>query len=112
MIQDYIEHPWQHPDTYSAFHLYIIRVKSNNKFTRNLLFEKFRNAGVLVNIHYIPVYMHPYYQKIGFDEMDFPNAQQYYTEAISIPIFSTLTEAQQEFVIEVVNKPAGFQNLF
>jgi UDP-4-amino-4,6-dideoxy-N-acetyl-beta-L-altrosamine transaminase len=112
MQQDFIELPWQHPDTYSAMHLYIIRIKSNNKFTRNQLFEKFRNAGVLTNIHYIPVYSHPYYQKLGFDNMDFPNAQHYYSEAMSIPMFATLTDAQQEFVIELVNKPTGFQNLF
>lgn len=111
--EEWLELPWQHPDTYSALHLYIIRVKKNIQgITHNQLFEKLRNAGILVNLHYIPVYTHPYYEAIGYDRKEFPQAESYYSEAISIPMFATLSESDQQFVVEVIKKPSGFQNLF
>lgn len=111
--ENWIELPWQHPDTYSALHLYIIRIKEHNKIISHLqLFERLRNAGILVNLHYIPVYRHPYYQKIGFKNADFPESETYYREAISIPIFSSLKLEEQQEVIERISKPSGFQNLF
>jgi UDP-4-amino-4,6-dideoxy-N-acetyl-beta-L-altrosamine transaminase len=110
---DWLELPWQHKDSYSALHLYIIRIKKNNKgITHPQLFEKLRNAGVLVNLHYIPVYRHPYYELKGYDKKDFPNAEAYYSEAISLPIFSSLTDSEQQFVIDIIKKPIGHQNLF
>ena len=111
--QDWLELPWQHPDTYSGLHLYIIRVKKNKQgITHRQLFEKLRNAGILVNLHYIPVYKHPYYEAIGYDKHEFPQSEAYYSEAISIPMFATLTEAEQQFVVDSIKKPFGFQNLF
>ena len=111
--EDWIELPWQHPDTYSGLHLYIIRVKNNNKgITHKQLFEKLRNAGILVNLHYIPVYRHPYYEAKGFEMQEFPNAESYYSEAISIPMFATLTESDQQFVADAIKKPIGHQNIF
>jgi UDP-4-amino-4,6-dideoxy-N-acetyl-beta-L-altrosamine transaminase len=111
--EDWIELPWQHPDSYSGLHLYIIRVKSKDKHASHLqLFERLRNNGVLVNLHYIPVYRHPYYQKIGYKISDFPEAESYYAEAISIPMFVTLSEEQQAEVVERIVKPTGHQNLF
>ena len=111
--QDWLELPWQHPDTYSGLHLYIIRVKNNNKgITHKQLFEKLRNAGILVNLHYIPVYRHPYYEAKGFEMQEFPNAESYYSEAISIPMFATLTESDQQFVADAIKKPIGHQNIF
>lgn len=111
--EDWIELPWQHPDTYSGLHLYIIRIKKNKKgITHRLLFEKLRTAGILVNLHYIPVYSHPYYEAIGYNRKDFPQSESYYSEAISIPMFATLNESEQQFVVDVIKKPSGFQNLF
>jgi UDP-4-amino-4,6-dideoxy-N-acetyl-beta-L-altrosamine transaminase len=111
--QDWLELPWQHPDTYSGLHLYIIRVKKNKQgITHRQLFEKLRNAGILVNLHYIPVYKHPYYEALGYDKHEFPQSEAYYSEAISIPMFATLTEAEQQFVVDSIKKPFGFQNLF
>ena len=111
--EDWIELPLQHTDNYSAFHLYIIRVKKNkNGITHRQLFEKLRNAGILVNLHYIPVYKHPYYEVIGYDPKEFPQAESYYSEAISIPMFATLTEREQQFVVDAIKKPSGYQNLF
>lgn len=104
--EDWIELPWQHPDTYSALHLYIIRVKNNKLgITHRQLFEKLRNVGILVNLHYIPVYAHPYYEAKGcFKKLMFPEAELYYSEAISIPIFACLSNADQQFVIETLKE--------
>jgi UDP-4-amino-4,6-dideoxy-N-acetyl-beta-L-altrosamine transaminase len=111
--EDWLELPWQHDDTYSALHLYIVRIKKNNKgITHRQLFEKLRNAGILVNLHYIPVYRHPYYEIKGYDINAFPNAEAYYSQAISLPIFPSLTESEQLFVIDTLKKPLGHQNLF
>lgn len=107
-----VQTPLQHPDTNSSFHLYIIRLKKNKNITHRQLFEQFRTAGVLVNIHYIPIYRQPYYKNIGFKKDEFCEAEKYYQEAISIPIFPTLTIKEQHKVISIIKKPIGFQNLF
>jgi UDP-4-amino-4,6-dideoxy-N-acetyl-beta-L-altrosamine transaminase len=105
--------PAQHKDTYSAYHLYIIRCKQYLKGeTRLQLFEKLRSAGILVNLHYIPVYHHPFYQKLGFKRENFPEAENYYAEAISLPMHTVLTGEDQNFVINQIIKPIGHQNLF
>jgi UDP-4-amino-4,6-dideoxy-N-acetyl-beta-L-altrosamine transaminase len=111
--EDWLELPLQHPDSYSGFHLYIIRVKKNKLgISHGQLFEKLRNAGILVNLHYIPVFAHPYYEVIGYDKNEFPQATLYYSEAISLPMFTSLTESEQNFIIDVIKKPSGYQNLF
>ena len=90
--------PWQHPDNYSALHLYIIRVK-NHKDS----FKFMRNNGIGVNLHYIPIYRQPYFKKFGFDSINFPESEKYYKEAISIPIYPDLTSTDQNKVINVVH---------
>ena len=104
--------PQQHPDTNSSWHLYIIRLKKNKKINHRQLFEKFRAAGVLVNIHYIPIYKQPYYSALGFTNEGFDQAEKYYEEAISIPIFPGLTTEEQNKVVSLIEQPIGFQNLF
>lgn len=97
--------PWQHPDTFSAFHLYVIRLKLEeiNK-THRQVFEELRNEGIGVNLHYIPVHTQPYYQRLGFKQGDFPEAERYYNEAISLPIYYDLTDEDQDIVIDRVKK--------
>lgn len=91
--------PWQHPDSESARHLYVIRLQLEQiNITYLDVFNALHAAGVLVNLHYIPVHMQPYYQKMGFESGQFPEAEQYYKEAISIPLFSAMTEGQQDSV--------------
>lgn len=92
--------PWQHPDTYSAYHLYVVRLKLDkiNK-THRQIFEELRAAGIGVNLHYIPVHTQPYYQKMGFRVGNFPSAEKYYQEAISLPIYYGLTEENQDRVV-------------
>ena len=91
--------PWQYPDSYSARHLYVIRLQLEQIKTNHFdVFKALRAAGILVNLHYIPVHMQPYYKKMGFAAGQFPEAEKYYKEAISIPLFSAMTEGQQDTV--------------
>ena len=84
----------------SAFHLYIARCDFENlKVTRVQLFQKMKEEGVLLNLHYIPIYRQPYFAKMGFDRKTFPNAERYYAQAFSIPIYADLTETDQNTVI-------------
>jgi len=92
--------PWQHPDSYSGLHLYVIRLQlEKTQRTRRQVFESLREQGIGVNLHYIPVHTQPYYQRMGFQVGDFPQAECYYSEAISLPMFQTMTEAQQDRVV-------------
>lgn len=95
--------PWQHPDSYSAVHLYVIRIPLETNNTTHLeLFNTMRDAGILVNLHYIPIHMQPYYQQMGFDVGQFPEAEQYYKEAMSIPMYPAMTEEQQDTVCSML----------
>lgn len=97
--------PWQHEDSYSGLHLYVIRLQLDNIDKTHLeVFQGMRDAGILVNLHYIPVHTQPYYQALGFKQGDFPQAEQYYKEAISLPMFPTMTEAQQDEVVAVLKE--------
>jgi len=92
--------PWQHEDSYSGLHLYVIRLQLDKISKTHLeVFEGMREAGILVNLHYIPVHIQPYYKKMGFEGGQFPQAEQYYKEAMSIPMFPTMTNEQQDKVI-------------
>lgn len=95
--------PWQHPDTYSGLHLYVIRLQMHHiKKSRLQVFADLRDAGVGVNVHYIPVHTQPHYRRMGFDTGAFPQAERYYAEAISLPMFPTLSEQQQDEVIAIL----------
>lgn len=92
--------PWQSPDSYSSRHLYVIRIQLEKvKKSQREIFETLRASGIEVNLHYIPVYRHPYYERMGFIASDFPESQQYYAEAVSLPMYATLNESQQDRVV-------------
>ncbi|SDK05136.1 UDP-4-amino-4,6-dideoxy-N-acetyl-beta-L-altrosamine transaminase [Pseudomonas indica] len=97
--------PWQHPDSYSGLHLYVIRLQLEKLCSSHRqVFESLREQGIGVNLHYIPVHTQPYYQRMGFQAGDFPEAERYYREAISLPMFQTMTEQQQDEVIAALHK--------
>ncbi|MGO3642223.1 MAG: UDP-4-amino-4,6-dideoxy-N-acetyl-beta-L-altrosamine transaminase [Psychrobacter sp.] len=97
--------PWQHEDSYSGLHLYVIRLQLDKISKTHLeVFNGMRDAGILVNLHYIPVHLQPYYQDMGFEEGQFPEAEQYYKEAISLPMFPTMTEQQQNQVVSTLKE--------
>ncbi len=97
--------PWQHPEGYSGLHLFIIRLQLEKlTTTHRQVFDSLRAQGIGVNLHYIPVYKQPYFAKMGFAPDDFPESQKYYREAISIPMFQTLTFDQQDEVVTALRK--------
>jgi UDP-4-amino-4,6-dideoxy-N-acetyl-beta-L-altrosamine transaminase len=100
--------PWQHPDSYSGLHLYVIRLQLDNiNRSHREVFEALKQQGIGVNLHYIPVHTHPYYCQMGFKGEDFPQSMAYYREAISLPMFHSLTEQQQDRVVMVLTDILG-----
>lgn len=89
--------PYQHPDCLSSYHLYMIQVPAS---IRREVFEELRKAGIGVNVHYIPVYKHPYYQAHGYSDVCCPNAEAFYARAITLPLFADMTEEQVDYVVE------------
>lgn len=97
--------PWQHPDSYSGLHLYVIRLQLDSiELTHKKVFDELRQQGIGVNLHYIPVHTQPYYQSMGFKGKSFPESEQYYQEAISLPMFSGMTYEQQDRVCSILTK--------
>jgi len=92
--------PWQHPDGYSGLHLYVVRL-ALDKLTRSHreVFESLRAQGIGVNLHYIPVHTQPHYQAMGFTAGYLPEAERYYAEAISLPMYQGLSDVQQDQVV-------------
>jgi UDP-4-amino-4,6-dideoxy-N-acetyl-beta-L-altrosamine transaminase len=94
---------WQHPDSYSAMHLYVICLQLDRiSQTHRQVFTALREQGIGVNLHYIPIHTQPYYQRLGFRKGDFPNAETYYAQAISLPMYQSLTNEQQDQVVAVL----------
>lgn len=91
--------PYQLPETESGWHLYIVQVKNCD---RRKVFEALREHGIAVNVHYIPVYLHPYYQEHGYKDVHCRNAEEVYSHIISLPLYPTLTKEQQQYVIETL----------
>ena len=103
-----VKTPWQHPDTASAWHLYIIRIDQRRVArTHRAIFDALRKAGIGVNLHYIPVYRQPYYRELGFGQGHCPNAEAYYADAISLPMYPSMTDDEQDFVIAAMKEVLG-----
>ena len=97
--------PWQSPEVYSAYHLYVIQLKLDELVKSRIeVFDELRSAGINVNVHYIPVHTQPYYQKLGFDTGDFPLTEKYYAGAITLPLYYGLSEEDQDYVINKVRE--------
>lgn len=97
--------PSQHVDSYSGMHLYVIRLNLEQiQASHCQVFESLRDQGIGVNLHYIPVYLQPYYESLGFKKGYCPIAESYYSEVISLPMYPSLSEVQQDKVIEELRK--------
>jgi Predicted pyridoxal phosphate-dependent enzyme apparently involved in regulation of cell wall biogenesis len=108
--------PHQAPGKYSSYHLYPIRVsEAESGKTQKQVYDAFWQNGVAVNLHYIPVHRQPYYEKLGFKADDFSEAEQFYREVVSLPMYPALTAEQQKVTISVLarvlRQPRGFQRL-
>ena len=105
--------PRQALDSLSAFHLYVVRIRLGQvaKSRRSIL-EEMRARGIVAHVHYIPVHTQPYYRALGFEDGDFPEAEAYYGEALTIPLFPAMTDAEQDLVAAtlrdvLLTPPAG-----
>jgi len=97
---DEIVTPAEETDTRSAWHLYVIRVRNN----RNELFAYLKKAGIGVQLHYIPVYLQPYYSKLGYEKGVCPNAEEYYETAMSLPIYPALKDRDIKYITTKVSE--------
>tara|TARA_B100000767_G_scaffold193403_1_gene180526 strand:- start:10624 stop:11781 length:1158 start_codon:yes stop_codon:yes gene_type:complete len=103
-----LELPSSNPNIISSFHLYVIRLKKESMISHKYFFESLRAKKILVNLHYIPVYFHPFYQKLGFKRGYCPNAEEFYSTAVSIPMFTRLTNNDQLFVTNSIKESLGY----
>ncbi len=95
--------PWQNEDSYSAFHLYVVKYEPvNGGRSFNEVFEFIRGEGIGVNLHYMPVYKQPYYKRLGFSENYCTEAERYYQSALSLPMYPGLTVEDQDKVVDVL----------
>jgi dTDP-4-amino-4,6-dideoxygalactose transaminase len=85
------------PDPGHAYHLYVIQVKD-----RLGLYNYLRNHQIFAQVHYIPVHLQPYYKQLGHKSGDFPLVEEYYAHCLSIPMYPSLTDEEQQFVISTI----------
>jgi UDP-4-amino-4,6-dideoxy-N-acetyl-beta-L-altrosamine transaminase len=103
LLKDFpLSAPYQCNDSYSAFHLYIVRLEDGNKHKQ--VFKHLRNNGIGVNLHYIPVHTQPYYQRMSVNFTNLEQAELYYKNAISLPLYPTMTDRQQDIVVSSLHK--------
>ena len=104
LLQDLmVTKPWQQPESYSGLHLYVIRLQLDRiSATHHQVFVSLREKGIGVNLHYIPLHLQPYFQNMGFKMGDYPEAERYYSEAISLPMYQGLTDLQQNEVVRIL----------
>jgi dTDP-4-amino-4,6-dideoxygalactose transaminase len=89
----------------SAHHLYPIKIKFENiNFSRNELMIKLRELGIMSQVHYLPIQLHPYYKKLGYTTEQTPNALNFYFQILSIPIYPNLGWRNQHKVISSLNR--------
>jgi len=95
--------PFQHPDTFSGYHLYVVRLRIDAIHrSHRQVFDALRGAGIGVNLHYIPVHLQPYYRALGFGPGQYPAAEAYYAEAITLPLYPALTDEAQAKVVDAL----------
>ena len=88
------------PGRASSYHLYVVLLRLDEiTKTRREVYDHLVEAGVGANVHYFPVHLQPYYRRLGFKRGNFPNAERYYDRAITIPLFPTMSAADQDHVI-------------
>ena len=89
--------------TRSAFHLYVVRVRPEAGGTKRArILDDLRNRGINVNVHYMPVHLHPFYKKLGFVEGQYPESEAYGRTAITLPLYPRLTDEMQDHVLSSV----------
>lgn len=103
-VEENLVPPWRDPQAVSSFHLYIIRVSDDSGEGRRRVYDALHSGGVGANVHYIPVYLQPFYRGLGFAAGMCPQAETYYRTALSIPLHPSIDADDQAVVIEAVRK--------
>ena len=104
-----VDRPYHDLDSRSAWHLYVVRLQKTCP-PRREVFERMRASGIGVNVHYIPVHTQPYYQDLGFSCGDYPAAEEHYRTALTLPLFPSMSEHQQDHVVNIL-KDVLFESL-
>ena len=100
--------PFCAPDANPSWHIYIVRLDLERvKKSKQEIFAEMKERGIMLNLHYIPVHLQPYYRELGFAEGDFPVSERYYREALTLPLYYDLTDAQQEAVVAALHEVLG-----
>ena len=100
--------PYCAPEAEPSWHIYIVRLDLDRvKKSKQEIFEEMHRRGIMLNLHYIPVHLQPYYRALGFTDGDFPVSEQYYREALTLPLYYDLTDAQQDTVIAALREVLG-----
>ncbi len=97
-----VAHLTQSNECYSSYHLYIVRLTQCDKEKHKSVITGMREQGIIAHLHYIPIHLQPYYQALGFSDGDFPNAETYYKQAVTIPLHPAITAGEQQFVINTL----------
>ena len=96
--------PFQRPGSYSAYHLYVVRILSGPE-ARRRIFDRLREEGIGVQVHYVPVHLHPYYREnFGYSRGDFPASEAYYKECLSLPVYPKMSADDVQYVIEAFSR--------
>lgn len=97
--------PYQQPDSESSWHVYVIRLDLEQvKVDKQTIFAEMRKLKINLNLHYIPVHTQPYYQQLGFKKGDFPVSEEYYKEAFTLPLYYSLTDEQQDYIVKALSE--------
>ncbi len=96
--------PQRYNDRSSAWHLYVVELTDEAECDRATLFAAMREAGIGVNVHYIPIHTQPYYERLGFKRGDFPASEAYYDRAITIPLFPAMSDEEQDRVAQIIRE--------
>ena len=91
-------------DNYSAFHLYVIRIPDDSPVSRRQVVDHLRSGGIMANVHYMPVHLQPYYRSLGFSPGDFPESEAHGRQAVTLPMFPSLTGSQQQTVVAAIRQ--------
>lgn len=89
---------------YSSYHLYLVRNKYWQSHIKKQLVQSLHTCGIQVQVHYIPIHTQPYYQALGFNMGDFPNAELYYQQVLTLPLHPELTQTQQDYIIQHIKR--------
>lgn len=94
----------QSNNRYSSYHLYVVRASGLTRKEHAFVVEQLRDKGVFAHLHYIPIHCQPYYKNLGFNIGDFPNAESYYEQAITLPLFPELTREQIDLIVDTLSR--------